>query len=411
MTLSVRPFDPPPSLRARASTPTGPTMLTVLTVGRRRLLTAGLLTLAAVAIFIQFYDIWVPLGEGLDFAPLRDAASAVLHGRSVYTDRLFVYPPTAALPMLPFAAGSVTTAFRLWLAVGIGALIATAIMLARLSPAGLRLLTGAAVTIVLVSGGVAFDSLFLGNMSPVLVPFAVYTLLCFERDQWTRGCVVLVLSLLLKPLLVPLLLLPLVRRQWRALGWSLGPGAVALVVACVFVPGAGRISRVAGFVLGGTNLHGVNAVNNLSLSGLAESAHHPILAVGPAVVVAGFGLFGLVHWTRHSPSRSDGTGAAQMGTAVLLTVFLAGHISEAHFLLVIIATTLLALVLHGDRRRVVLALPGLALLVLPHSFFLGLAHSGVRLQTAYVVAQLLLLAACLSPQLTVAWMARTADRS
>jgi hypothetical protein len=98
----------------------------------------------------------------------------------------------------------------------------------------------------------------------------------------------------------------------------------------------------------------------------------------------------------------------------MLTVFLAGHISEAHFLLVIIATTLLALFLAGDRRAVILALPGMALLVLPHSFFLGLAHPGVRLQGAYVLAQLLLLAGCLSPQLSAAWTARTvrtADRS
>ncbi len=172
-------------------------------------------------------------------------------------------------------------------------------MLARLSPAGGRLIIGAAATVVLTGGAVAFDSLMLGNMSPVLVPFAVYALLCFERDQWTRGCVVLVISLLLKPLLVPLLVLPLVRRQWRALGLSLGPGAVGLLAACALIPGAGQLSHVARFVLGGTNLHGRNAVNNLSFSGWGEHAHHAVPAAIAAVLVAAAGLFGLVYWARN----------------------------------------------------------------------------------------------------------------
>ena len=176
-------------------------------------------------IFVQLSLIWVPMEVGLDFSPLRDAASALLAGHSVYTDPLFVYPPTAALPMLPFTGrlgrrrlpdlGDRRRSRRS--CCGRGAA----------GRGSARAATGsrsvAMISILMLGSAVATDSLLLGNMSPVLVPFAVYTLLSFERGNWTRGCVVLVISLLIKPLLAPLLLLPIVRRQWSALALSLGP--------------------------------------------------------------------------------------------------------------------------------------------------------------------------------------------
>ena len=162
------------------------------------------------------------------------------------------------------------------------------------------------------------------------------------------------------------------------------------------MPGAAQLSRVMGFVLGGTNLHGRNAVNNLSLQGWGEQFHHPAAALLAAMIVAGVGVVGLARWARSDGDPDGGgVGAAPMGTVVLLSVFLAGRISEVHFLLTIIATVLLALLLRPSWRSALVALPGLALLVLPHDFFSGLAHSGAHLQTAYVVAQLLLLATCL----------------
>ena len=339
---------------------------------------------------MQLSLIWVPMEVGLDFSPLRDAAAAVLAGRSVYTDPLFVYPPTAALPMLPFTAGSAVVAFRVWVIVAVGALLIAAAVLARVRPRGNRVAVFAMIATLLVGSAVAGDSLLLGNMSPILVPFAVYVLLSFERDQWTRGCAVLIVSLLIKPLLAPLLLLPAVRRQWRALGLSIGPAIVALLLADLLIPGAARLSTVAKFVLGGTNLHGKNAVNNLSLSGWGEYNHHHDLTLVASVVVAAIGTYALVQWTRFG---RGGAGAVQMGTAVLLTVFLAGRISEVHFLLTIMATALLAVMLRPTREVVVTVVVGLTLLTLPHTYFFGLARPGTPLQTTYVVAQLVLLAA------------------
>jgi hypothetical protein len=157
------------------------------------------------------------------------------------------------------------------------------------------------------------------------------------------------------------------------------------------------LSKVAGFVLGGTNLHGKNAVNNLSLSGWGEFQHHPTLALAAAAAVAVAGIFALVRWAQSGPS---GAGAAQVGTVVLLSVFLAGRISEVHFLLTVMATTMLALLLRPSRRAALLVLPAFLLLVLPHEVFGGLARPGANLQTCYVLAELMLLGAGLRAALT-----------
>jgi arabinofuranan 3-O-arabinosyltransferase len=368
----------------------------VLGAPAQRLLTIALLALAAATIAVSISVLWSP-GVGVGFAPLRAAATALGQHRSVYADPLFGYPPTAAIAMLPFASGSPIAAFHVWVIVEIGALALGAALIARVRPAGERIGTAAILATVLVGSAVASDGLPLGNLSPILVPFAVYTLLSFERGNWARGCVVLVISLLLEPVLVPLLFLPVVRRQWRALAWSVGPGVVSLGLAGGLVPGAGQLSRVGGFLAGHANLHGQNAASNLSLPGWGEYNQQPLLAVAAAATIAALGGYALVRWTRR---QSGGEYAVQIGTALLLTVFLAGRTAEVDFLMTIMATTLLAVMLRPDQNSAPFLVGAFALLVLPHQYLGGLADPGAPLQACYVVAELLVLLAVLRPVFT-----------
>src|SRR5262245_15675354 len=80
--------------------------------------TALRLLLVVAAVLLIAEQAWqlVPPAVGCDFVPLRHAAQALLDGASVYRDPSFVYPPTAALILLPTAALSETAAFGLWLA-------------------------------------------------------------------------------------------------------------------------------------------------------------------------------------------------------------------------------------------------------------------------------------------------------
>jgi len=315
---------------------------------------------------IELWQVLGALGVGMDFEPLRHAAQALLRGESVFGDPLFVYPPTAALLLLPTAIGGEMVAFACWVIIGAAGLglagwlvCWTAVPRHRPYVAGLALLT-------LLGGLVAHRSLFLGNMSEVLVPLAVGVLLAFQRGRWTLGCALLALSLLIKPLLAPLLLVPVLHGRRRELARTMLPAGILLVVAILAVPGGRHFPEVLRYCLAGTNLHGGNAVNNLSLRGWAEGQHAP-----PALGVVASVLVVLVVTARIAGAwRAGGRPSpVWLGNVLLLGVFLAGAISEVHFLLVTIATTLLYLAgQHRPPRDWLMFLPGLALLGLPSAY-------------------------------------------
>jgi len=349
-------------------------------------LRAPLTTVALVAALgfcaLQIEALSWPLAVGLDFPPLRNAGAALLHGHSIYGDPAFVYPPPAALLCVPFALPAPEVGFALWLLLGTAALVV----------AGHRIVTSASVdrgqlaaaTIMLLGGGcVATDSLWLGNASVLVVPLAVTAVLAFRRERWGWGCAVLVASLLVKPLLVTLLLVPALRRQWRPLGAALAGGIAGLGAATFALPGGTRFGHVLGYLLRGTNLHGANAANNLSLRGWAEF-HHVSAVAGVA------GSLAVVAITLIAGPRA-GADPARLAAGVLAATLLAGAIAEVHYLLTLGA---LALIVAGrDARRARMLAPGLALLLAP----VALRDAApVGVQTWYVVAEALLLAGLLA---------------
>ena len=335
---------------------------------------------------------WLSLG--IDFLPLRSAAQALAHGSPVFGDPSFVYPPTAAVVLLPLALGEVTTAFIGWVLAGAAAMVLAAVLVARAAPVRWRTVVLGVALLGLLGSLIASRSLYLGNLSELLVPVAVGTLLCFHRGRWVLGCALLAASLLVKPLLAPLILVPLLHRRWSALARTMLPGGALLLLSMVLVPGGTDFPSVLRYCLGGTNLHGANALNNLSLRGWAEWHQVPhLIGVLASVVVLGVGA-AVAGRRLRGGNRPD---PVWLGNVVLLTTFLAGRISEVHFLLVVLATVLLQVVLRPMPRRVAVRfLPGLLLLALPASYLpllLGRANDG---QTWLVTAEVLLLGALLT---------------
>src|SRR3954469_84018 len=230
----------------------------------------GLLILLVAALFVglELNDLlggWVAIG--IDYLPVRNAAQALLDGQSVVTDPLFVYPPTAAVLLLPTALGSLTAGFVAWVLAGIAALLLAAGLVTREAPPSRRLAVFGVAIMGLLGGVIAARSLFLGNLSELLAPVAVGALLAFRRGRWLLGCALLAAALLVKPLLAPLVLVPVLHRQWAPLVRTMAPGGALLLLAVALVPGGATFPRVLRYCLAGTNLHGANAINNLSLRG------------------------------------------------------------------------------------------------------------------------------------------------
>jgi hypothetical protein len=349
--------------------------------------------LIAVAVLFGGLGLYDFLGGwtvvGIDFEPLRNAAQSLQHGRSVFADPLFVYPPTAAVVLLPTALGTLTTAFTCWVAAGVVALLLAAALIARAARPPYRLAVFGVAALGLTGGLIADRSLFLGNLSEFLVPVAVGALLAFHRGRWFLGCALLAASLLVKPLLAALVLIPLLHRRWGALAGTMLPAGALLLLSMRLVPGGTAFPSVLRYCLTGTNLHGTNAVNNLSLRGWAEGQHAPhLLAVAASAAILAL--------TAARIARSHPPSPTWLGNVLLLTTFLTGSISEVHFLLTAYAVTLLHLTLHGPARRAwYLYAPGLLLLAIPSSYQTLLTGPHNDAQSWLVAAELLLLAAFL----------------
>jgi hypothetical protein len=350
-------------------------------------LRAPLTTVAVVAAAgycaLQLESLTWPLTAGIDFPPVRNAGAALLHGRSIYGDHAFVYPPPAALLGAPFAMVGMTAAFAAWLLLAGGALGLAGIRIVRAADARQGPL--AAAVLMLFGGGcVATDSLWLGNASVLLVPMAVTAVLAFRQERWGRGCAVLVASLLIKPLLVPLLLVPALRRQWAPL-LATGAGGVAVLAATTFaLPGGTGFGRVLGYLVRGSNLHGGNAVNNLSLRGWAEYHHAgPVIGLAASLAV----VLAVVASARRTNVVDD---PVRLAAVLLATTLLAGAIAEVHYLFTLGALALLAAA--RDARRARLLAPGLVLLLVP----VGVRDLvPVDVQSWYLMAEGLLLAGLL----------------
>jgi hypothetical protein len=341
--------------------------------------------LVVVAVLFAVQELWqlLPLATGCDFLPLRYAAQTLLAGEPVYRDPSFVYPPTAAVALLPMAAAGETAAYAWWLLAGVaGSLLAT-VLIVRTAPRGSRAAYTAALVVALFGGVVAHRSRYTGNLSELLVPVAVGVLLAFHRGRWLLGCALLAASLLVKPLLAPLVLVPLLHRRWPQVAVTMIPAAVLLLAGMLLIPGGTRFPTVFLHTLAGSNLHGDQAVNNLSLRGWAEAHGVPgALGVAAALVLAAVVLV-------------RARGQKHLGAVLLLGTFLIGGLSEISYLPVALAVALLQAA--TERYRGLLLLPGFVMLAAPAAVVSALLPTDGAMQTWLVLGELLLLGGLLAP--------------
>jgi hypothetical protein len=196
-------------------------------------------------------------------------------------------------------------------------------------------------------------------------------------------------SLVIKPLLAPLLVIPVVRGHWRVLLWPGGCAVVILVAAVLTLPGAADVAPVMHRVVRGSALVGDHAVYNLSLSGLGERLHERAI-----LDLLRVGVVATVIWvTARSRRHTFCTGTtAAVGAMLLLGTFLAGTISESHFILVALPCLVVAVALNPSRLGTAIAVIGFAELWVPR-VYLSHDFSPEFLQVRDIVGEFLLFVA------------------
>lgn len=327
---------------------------------------------------------------GIDFVPLRHAGMAVLAGHSVYSDPTFVYPPSAAPLLVPLALGTAGQASSVWALLGIALIAITGLLIGQAAPRHRVALSVIASYLLLISPGTR-QSLDLGNLTMVLAPLCAGVVIAFHRRRWLLGCVLLAVSMLIKPLLLPLLVIPIIHRRWPELLRGFVPAAAVLLLAMLTIPGGMEVGRFVGYVMSGTNLHGANAVNGLSLTSWAEAHNSPMLLVAVADALLSAAAVSIA-WL--ASRRRPSIFGAQLAILGFVTALLVGKIAEVNYLLPLLVLVLVRVAAEPSVRAAVSFGPFIALSSM-QSDYLGLTH-GTGANSWYVSLELIAFAGCLA---------------
>lgn len=172
-----------------------------------------------------------------DFLPVYQAALRFLNHQTVYGESYatvephYLYPPSGTLLMAPLAVLDPERARWLFIAASALALIACAYLLTRLFGFDARSWVFPTVLFFFFSTETVAHTLIFTNFNSfVLLGLLAFMILMLKNQQWWAG-IPIGLTLAVKPVLAPLLLLPLLNRQWRVLVGAIGVPLVLTALA------------------------------------------------------------------------------------------------------------------------------------------------------------------------------------
>ena len=186
-----------------------------------------------------------------DFGPVYRAVSNFRRGLDIYNEHYdqvdphYLYPPGGTLLLSPFGYLPVTAARYWFITINTIAIVVAAYFLLRLFKYTLASAAAPALLLAMFCTESVTNTLVFTNINGCMllceVLFLRWLLDGKVNHQWLAG-VAIGLTLVIKPSLAPLLLLPLLNRQWRALVTAFGVPLLFNVAAWPLV------SDPAGFI-------------------------------------------------------------------------------------------------------------------------------------------------------------------
>ncbi|MET8249002.1 glycosyltransferase 87 family protein [Streptomyces sp. NPDC005202] len=326
---------PTTALRAWLMGPAGPVPVAFL---------AGVLLARAAHVAVKFTQ------GGMDNGFVVHAGQVWLHGGAPYADRRFLYLPSAVL----FAAAQAVlpplvlrVAAPVVCVAVLGAGWWCAVRLFRV-PARSRFAVLGLLGLVLLWA--PFGHLVeLGNWTAVSALALPWALLLADRGRWGAAGVVLGVSVAVKPLLLPVVVLFVLARQWRALAWMLSlPTALSLGAALMMPNPGGFFTRTLPFLLKGGDA--LMRPFDCSLPAvLPRLGVPPALAELVAVAAAAAGVTcAWLRWRRADPGPARLADTAAM---LMLASYLVSRPSYEHYLVVVVPLLLAGALEAGSVTR------------------------------------------------------------
>ncbi len=205
-----------------------------------------------------------------------------------------------------------------------------------LRPTRWQLLGSAIVAALLVKGDAVTTSVWLGNIGFLLVVACAYVVLRWGQQHWVSGGVALAVTLLIKPVLLPLVLIPLLFRQWKSVAITAAVACVGILLMLPFVGDPGAIPGIFTKLGEGQTLAGRVAVYNISLSALGHVHNlNSVVILLARLAIIGLAVVVIAIVAFRQPNVSLEVVGPLSGV-ILTAVFLAGSLSESHYLFFLI---------------------------------------------------------------------------
>ncbi|MGW7072817.1 glycosyltransferase family 87 protein [Streptomyces sp. NPDC054855] len=287
---------------------------------------------------------------GMDNAIVVRAAEAWLEGRSPYADRHFLYLPGAVLAAVPQTMLP-QSVVRFFVPAGVAASLVLGWGCAlRIHGVAWRSRFAVLGLLALALGFAPFGHLVrLGNWTVASAAALPFALLLVCRGRWMAAGLVIGAVVAVKPLLVPVVLLFVFARQWRALGGAvLLPAVVSAGTALAMPDPAGFFTRTLPFLLRGDDsfvrLYEASPAAILPRLGVPQGVASVL-----ALVAAGAGVW--CAWRRWRGGGDQVPRVVETAVMLMLAAFLVSRPSYDHYLLVVVPLLLSGALVPGAVAR------------------------------------------------------------
>lgn len=268
-----------------------------------------------------------------DFKPVYNAALAFLNHRPVYAENLdtvdphYLYPPSGTLLMSPIAVIDPERSRWLFIAVSVIALIACAYLITRLFGYSVNTWVMPTVLFFFFSTETVAHTLIFTNFNAfVLLGMLAFMILMLRNHDWWAG-VPIGLTLAVKPVLAPLLLLPLLTRQWRIFVGAIGiPVLLTILAWPVSADPKSFLSHTVPYLTSTRDYYNSSITGNGAYFGVADWL---IVVLRIAfTLMAIFSLWFLYRYYRHT---NELLWMATSSGVLLCTTFLVGSLGQGYY--------------------------------------------------------------------------------
>lgn len=255
---------------------------------------------------------------GGDFLPVWTAVRAFFHQQTPYGVRLFVYPPSSLLLFAPVGLLGFGAAKIAIIVVDAVAIVAAALLSLRIFGVSWR---SAAAAITLIGLGLfapVTQTLYAANVNGLVVAGEAAALLAAVRQRWLLAGAFLGLTFAIKPVLLPLVLLLALERQWRSLLISLSiPAILSGFALLLSVDGGLFFSRTVPFLIGGEGQSG----ENVALAGAVVAIGLPLWSAGLLRVLILVAALAIA-WRRWPAIAGTPLELVEMASLIVITTIL-----------------------------------------------------------------------------------------